>query len=150
MIKNFKYICINLIAIEQINQTPKPIEEIKFIEENLINNYGTIILKEYIQEKGSIVYICVKDGLTSVININEKNFTIQSVRHNKYFIKKKISHPKFILSTGPLNFKNEYLKKKYVSNINITPIIGLVKDWNIEIYKQILEIINETFLEILN
>ena len=150
MIKNFKYIYINLVAITPIEKNSQ-IDEISFIEENLTNNYGTIILKEHIEEQEYIIYICVKNGLINVITINKKNFTIQNITsNNKYFIKKKISHPNIILSTGPMNFKKEYLQKKYASNINISPIITLVKNWNIEIYKQILEIINKTFSEILN
>ena len=83
--------------------------------------------------------------------MNKENFTIKKVTsNNKYFVKKKISHPKFILSTGPMHFKKEYLQKKYASNINVAPIINLVKKWNIEIYNQILEIVGETFIEILN
>lgn len=145
---NTFHICTNKNIHEDI-VNKNYIDEILVIEENLINNYGTIILKE-ITEK-YIVYICSKEGLISIVNVNKNNFTINKViSNNKLFKKKKFPHTKIILSTGPLNLEKKYLKNKYASTIKITPIIHLVENWEIQFYSNILKLINKAFIEILD
>ncbi len=154
MLKHLKYyFFLNLHSIilcenEYKNHTNEIYtDETLLIEENLVNNYGTIILKEYTDKY--IVYICSRDGLISIVNINKSNLTIHKVI-SKSFKKKQIQHPKIVLSTGPLSLKKKYLKEKYTSNINITPIIKLVENWQVKIYTNILKLTPKTFMEMLD
>jgi hypothetical protein len=127
-----------------VNKTYKG--EMEFMEEDLTNNYGTIILKEITEEY--IIYICSKEGLLSVININKNNFTISKVILAKSFKKKKIPHPTIVLSSKPTGFTKKSLEK-YTPNINISPIIRLVEGWDMIIYNNLLKILHKTFYEAL-
>ena len=154
MIKNLKYLYgINIFS--KINTTDKTNnfknqhkEELLFVEEELINNYGNIILKEITDKY--IVYICFKDELITTINVNKENFIIHNIIINKKYVKKNTKRPKIILSKGPKKLNRDYLKKNFTVNINVNPIIKLVEDWDMEIYKHILKLLNKSFIEVLN